>query len=45
MIKTRYGQTIAFFRTDGERTIGWEVKDFLESKGITLETSSPHTLE
>lgn len=45
MIKTRYDQTVAFFRTDGERTIGWEAKDFLENKGITLETSSPNTPE
>lgn len=45
MIETRYGRTVAFFRTDRERTIRLEAKDFLESKGITLETSLPDTPE
>ncbi|EKG09419.1 Integrase catalytic core, partial [Macrophomina phaseolina MS6] len=44
-VKTRYKRQIVFFRTDGERTIGTETKSFLQSEGITLETSAPATPE
>jgi hypothetical protein len=45
MVKTRYKRSIAFLRTDGERTIGNETKAFLQNQGITLETSAPNTPE
>ena len=43
MTKTRYDQTVRFFRTDDERTLGLEFAEFMKMRGITTERSAPYT--
>jgi hypothetical protein len=43
MIQTRYSYTVRFLRTDGERSLGDEAVNFLQSEGITLERSAANT--
>ena len=43
IIETRFNGKIVFFRSDGEKSLGIEYKDFIASKGITYESSAPDT--
>ena len=43
LIKTRFNKTVAFFRTDGEKSLGGDFHAFIKSLGITYEPSAPDT--
>ena len=43
LIKNRYKQDVVFIRTDGEKALDYAFQDELSARGITFETSPPHT--
>ena len=43
MTKTRYDQTVRFFRTDDERTLGLEFAEIMKMRCITTERSARYT--
>ena len=43
VIRTRYNGKVVFFRSDGEKSLGLEFRDFISEMGITYESSAPDT--
>ena len=43
MVKTRYGRTIRFMRTDGETALANKFEEFMKTLGITVERTAVAT--